>query len=163
MQTVIVSAYGDMGNIRTAMNRGAFDFITKPIEFDDLEDTIAKTLSHVEEMRALRDARDQARAAQAMLSRYFSPSVVEALSENPDHLEASGEMRDATFLFTDLAGFTPLLESSPPEVVVRVMNDYLDGVIEAIFFNSGTMMKIIGDAVQCAMVIDDFSEKLRKS
>jgi len=32
LKTVIVSAYGDMGNIRTAMNRGAFDFVTKPIE-----------------------------------------------------------------------------------------------------------------------------------
>ena len=37
LKTVIVSAYGDMQNIRTAMNRGAFDFVTKPIEFDDLE------------------------------------------------------------------------------------------------------------------------------
>jgi CheY-like chemotaxis protein len=37
LKTVIVSAYGDMGNIRTAMNRGAFDFVTKPIEFEDLE------------------------------------------------------------------------------------------------------------------------------
>src|SRR5713226_7254331 len=42
--TIIVSAYGDMGNIRTAMNRGAFDFLTKPIDFTDLEITIDKTL-----------------------------------------------------------------------------------------------------------------------
>ncbi|MEL7013813.1 MAG: adenylate/guanylate cyclase domain-containing protein [Pseudomonadota bacterium] len=179
MQTVIVSAYGDMGNIRTAMNRGAFDFITKPIEFDDLENTISKTIAHVAEMQALRDARDQARAAQTMLSRYFSPSVVAALSENPNHLDASGEMRNATFLFTDLAGFTPLLESSPPALVVRILNDYLDGVIEAIFANSGTVMKIIGDAVQatfgapledpdhaaqavrCAQIIDKFAENQR--
>ena len=53
LKTVIVSAYGDMGNIRTAMNRGAFDFVTKPIDFDDLEITIDKTLTHV---RALRQA-----------------------------------------------------------------------------------------------------------
>ncbi|TGT03645.1 response regulator, partial [Mesorhizobium sp. M8A.F.Ca.ET.213.01.1.1] len=48
LSTVIVSAYGDMANIRTAMNRGAFDFITKPIDFADLETTIAKTLKHRE-------------------------------------------------------------------------------------------------------------------
>jgi len=47
LSTVIVSAYGDMANIRTAMNRGAFDFVTKPIDFADLEATIAKTLRHV--------------------------------------------------------------------------------------------------------------------
>jgi YesN/AraC family two-component response regulator len=42
LKTVIVSAYGDMDNIRTAMNRGAFDFITKPINFEDLEKTMEK-------------------------------------------------------------------------------------------------------------------------
>jgi sigma-B regulation protein RsbU (phosphoserine phosphatase) len=49
--TIIVSAYGDMGNIRTAMNRGAFDFVTKPIDFEDLEITIEKTILHVQELR----------------------------------------------------------------------------------------------------------------
>ena len=47
LKTVIVSAYGDMDNIRTAMNRGAFDFVTKPINFDDLEITINKTLEEI--------------------------------------------------------------------------------------------------------------------
>lgn len=42
LKTLIVSAYGDMENIRTAMNRGAFDFITKPIDFKDLEITIGR-------------------------------------------------------------------------------------------------------------------------
>src|SRR5689334_19810872 len=49
--TVIVSAYGDMNNIRIAMNRGAFDFLTKPIDFGDLEVTIDKTVRHVEMLR----------------------------------------------------------------------------------------------------------------
>lgn len=48
LKTVIVSAYGDMENIRTAMNRGAFDFTTKPIDFEDLEITIKKTIEQVE-------------------------------------------------------------------------------------------------------------------
>ncbi len=47
LKTVIVSAYGDMENIRTAMNRGAFDFLTKPISFDDLEITINKTVNEI--------------------------------------------------------------------------------------------------------------------
>jgi len=47
LKTVIVSAYGDMENIRTAMNRGAFDFLTKPISFDDLEITINKTIDEI--------------------------------------------------------------------------------------------------------------------
>ena len=47
LKSVIVSAYGDMENIRTAMNRGAFDFITKPVNFEDLELTMEKTIRHV--------------------------------------------------------------------------------------------------------------------
>ena len=47
LKSVIVSAYGDMDNIRTAMNRGAFDFLTKPIDFRDLEVTMEKTLQYV--------------------------------------------------------------------------------------------------------------------
>ena len=53
LKTVIVSAYGDMDNIRTAMNRGAFDFITKPVNFDDLEITINKTLGEILSVRQI--------------------------------------------------------------------------------------------------------------
>ena len=56
LSTIIVSAYGDMANIRTAMNRGAFDFLIKPIDFSDLEATIAKTVRHVQVLREARAA-----------------------------------------------------------------------------------------------------------
>ncbi len=59
LKTVVVSAYGDMGNIRTAMNRGAFDFVTKPIDFTDLETTIKKTLDHIQETRKAIEEHDQ--------------------------------------------------------------------------------------------------------
>jgi YesN/AraC family two-component response regulator len=49
LRTVIISAYGDMANIRAAMNRGAYDFLTKPIDFQDLEITIHRTLHHVQQ------------------------------------------------------------------------------------------------------------------
>src|SRR6187399_3218300 len=51
LKAVIVSAYGDMENIRIAMNRGAFDFITKPVNFEDLDLTIGKTIRHVAQTR----------------------------------------------------------------------------------------------------------------
>jgi len=59
VRSVIVSAYGDMNNIRTAMNRGAFDFVTKPIDFTDLEITIDKTLRHLALVREALSNRDQ--------------------------------------------------------------------------------------------------------
>ncbi|MEG4058741.1 MULTISPECIES: ATP-binding protein [unclassified Microcoleus] len=51
VKTVVISAYGDLGNIRKAMNGGAFDFLIKPINFQDLEITINKTLCHVQQLK----------------------------------------------------------------------------------------------------------------
>lgn len=59
LKAVMVSAYGDMQNIRTAMNRGAYDFVTKPIDFTDLETTIAKALSAVNTLKEAEQARSQ--------------------------------------------------------------------------------------------------------
>ncbi|HKR04820.1 MAG TPA: response regulator [Bacteroidia bacterium] len=58
-KAVVVSAYGDMENIRTAMNRGAFDFLTKPIDFNDLETTINKTLSEINIIKQGMEAKEQ--------------------------------------------------------------------------------------------------------
>ena len=68
LKAVMVSAYGDMENIRTAMNRGAFDFVTKPIDFQDLEVTIDKTLNTVEEMRRAAREREELLSLQQELS-----------------------------------------------------------------------------------------------
>ena len=64
LRAVIISAYGDMQNIRTAMNRGAFDFVTKPVDFDDLRVTVDRTLQHIAEWRAALDSRDRLVALQ---------------------------------------------------------------------------------------------------
>ena len=81
MATVIVSAYGDMANIRTAMNRGAFDFMTKPIDFADLEATIGKTLRNLEITRGYQRRQQEAERARAQLARYFSPSLADRLAD----------------------------------------------------------------------------------
>ncbi len=68
LRAVIVSAYGDMDNIRTAMNRGAFDFVTKPIDFEDLEITIERTLKNIAEWRDALASRDRLVAIQNELN-----------------------------------------------------------------------------------------------
>src|SRR4030095_5519411 len=85
--TVIVSAYGDMANIRTAMNRGAFDFVMKPIDFPDLETTIAKTLRHIELLREAQRRQAAAERAYAALSRYFSPNLAERLASDASAID----------------------------------------------------------------------------
>lgn len=180
LKTVVVSAYGDMENIRTAMNRGAFDFVTKPIDFEDLETTIHKTLEHLEEFRKLQREKAEAELAKAILSRYFSPSVVDMMARDSEQMKPGGVRREATFLFTDLTGFTNLVEETDPDTIVELLNAYIEGVAQVVFANEGTVMKIIGDAVQAtfgapvaqsdhaeravksALEIDAFAETFRK-
>src|SRR3954470_5810895 len=76
VRAIIVSAYGDMTNLRTAMNRGAFDFVTKPVDLNDLEITIRKTLEDCAKLRELDRQRAAAERARTNLSRYFSPNLV---------------------------------------------------------------------------------------
>ena len=104
ISTIIVSAYGDMTNIRTAMNRGAFDFLTKPIDFPDLETTIAKTIRHIEILREARRRQATAERAHASLSRYFSPSLAQRLASDTETLDLRGQRRQIATLFTDIAG-----------------------------------------------------------
>ena len=75
IKPVILSAYGDMENIRKAMNLGAFDFLTKPLNFQDLEITINKTLQHVQQMKAALEQERLARQAQAELLIHLQQEV----------------------------------------------------------------------------------------
>ncbi len=150
LRTVIISAYGDMKNIRTAMNRGAFDFVTKPIDLDDLALTIARTLADLEALRDACRLRTEAERARANLARYFSPNLANHLAEHPDILALGGERRDLSFLFTDLADFTPLAESLDAVFIVQVMNEYICGLSRIVFAHGGTIHTVVGDAI-CAM------------
>src|SRR5919199_5836419 len=67
IKTIIISAYGDLEKIRAAMNRGAFDFLTKPLDLQDLEITLDKTLQHVKHMKGVLEQERLARQAQAEL------------------------------------------------------------------------------------------------
>jgi class 3 adenylate cyclase len=146
--TVIVSAYGDMSNIRTAMNRGAFDFLTKPIDFGDLELTIDKTIRHVELIREARRRQAHAERAHASLSRYFSPQIASRLAADGDSDGMEVHRREIATIFTDITGFTSLVENTAPEVLGQLLNEYMGGMTDTVFTHEGTVAKIIGDAIQ---------------
>ena len=141
LSTIIVSAYGDITNIRTAMNRGAFDFLTKPIDFLDLETTIAKTIRHVEILREARRRQAEAERAHASLSRYFSPILAARLASDPDAIDLGGQRREIATLFTDIASFTALVETLEPDVLGPLLNDYLTGMTDLVFAHDGTVAK----------------------
>jgi len=180
LSTIIVSAYGDMANIRSAMNRGAFDFVMKPIDLADLEATIDKTIRHVEALRDARRRQTEAELARASLSRYFSPNLAERLAGGDGALDLGGQRREVASLFTDLTGFTALVETIEPTTLTELLNDYLAGMTDIVFAHGGTVAKIIGDAlhilfgapaeqpdhasraVACALDLDRFAQSFRE-
>lgn len=110
LKTIIVSAYGDMENIRTAMNRGAFDFITKPIDFKDLEITIDKTINHVAQLKKSFNDHLKLQAIQQDLNtakkiqQLFIPNRFPAFSKRKD-IEIYGTMLPANNVGGDLYDF----------------------------------------------------------
>src|SRR5262249_51770348 len=72
VRAIIVSAYGDMPNIRTAMNRGAFDFVLKPIDMADLQATIRKALDEIAKLREIEQRRHAAERARSNLSHFVA-------------------------------------------------------------------------------------------
>lgn len=177
--TVIVSAYGDIGNIRTAMNRGAFDFLTKPIDLADLQATVERTLRHVATQRDNQARRLAAERAQAALSRYFSPNLAARLAAGPGGPELTGQRREVTAMFTDVANFTELVEGLAATALLPLLNGYFSGMTGIIFAHGGTVAKVMGDALlllfgapddqpdhaaralACALALDDFAEAFR--
>ena len=138
-------------------------------------DEIASMADALRVFRATTADRAAAERARANLSRYFSPNLADHLAESPESLEFGGERREMSFLFSDLAGFTPLVEKLDPTVVVSVMNAYIDGIARICFEAGGTVDTVVGDAVHaifgapiaqpdhaaravaCALAIDRFA------
>ena len=180
ISTIIVSAYGDMANIRTAMNRGAFDFLTKPIDFSDFETTITKTIRHIEVLRQARQRQAAAERAHASLSRYFSPSLAQRLANDTAAIDLGGQRREVAMLFTDIANFTTLVETLEPDVLGPLLNEYVVGMTDVVFAYDGTVTKIVGDAIHvlfgapgeqpdhaaravaCALALDEYAQAFRE-
>jgi adenylate cyclase len=158
VRAIIVSAYGDMPNLRTAMNRGAFDFVTKPVDLNDLEITIQKTLDDVGKLREIERQRAAAERARNNLSRYFSPNLVEMLAARDEPLGAVRRQTIAV-LFADIVGFTSMAERLAPEAVVRMLREYHNRMTGQIFACGGTVEKYIGDAIFAVFGVPAASEE----
>jgi len=144
LKSVIVSAYGDMENIRTAMNRGAFDFITKPINFEDLELTMEKTLKQVQQMRNTM----QAIKENNILRMYVDESVLNFMGTREfESALMENETIQATVLFIDICRFTAISENEKPDTVVKLLNSYFEVIVKEIIAQGGVIDKFIGDAV----------------
>lgn len=144
IKAVIVSAYGDMENIRTAMNRGAFDFITKPINFDDLSLTMEKTIRHVGQVRETLKAIKE----NNILKMYVDEAVLNFMgSREFESSLIANETIEATVAFLDICSFTTISENEEADAVVNLLNNYFDVMVKEIIAQGGYIDKFIGDAI----------------
>jgi adenylate cyclase len=139
-KTVMVSAYGDMENIRSAMNKGAFDFVCKPVNFEDLELTIEKTIKHVaqvnETLKAIKENN--------ILRMYVDENVLNFMaSQQFEDTLLANETIEATVAFIDICGFTAITESAPANTVVKMLNTYFDIMVKEIIAQDGHIDKFI--------------------
>ncbi len=148
MKCIMVSAYGDMGNIRQAMNNGAFDFATKPIDLDDLSLTIEKAIEHITYIKAMQKEHQQletikgdlavaSEIQQAILPRCFPP-----FPENAGQLEIAASMRAASDVGGDFYDFFRIDDHRIGFVIADVSGK---GVPAAIFMAvSRTLIRATG-------------------
>jgi class 3 adenylate cyclase/FixJ family two-component response regulator len=144
LKSVIVSAYGDMDNIRSAMNKGAFDFICKPINFQDLELTLEKTVKNVSQIKKTL----QAVKENNILKMYVDPSVLSFMDRK--EFESSlmtNETIEASVVFIDICNFTAISETETADKVVGLLNRYFDVIVKEILSQDGYIDKFMGDAV----------------
>ena len=169
---VLLTAFTDADALMASINAAnVYQFLLKPWDPKELVHTVRRgverwTLTR-ERQRLLADlaarnteleaALAQLRAAQddlvreatlrGQLQRYVSPHLVDLALANPSLLELSGDGREATVLFADVAGFTRLIESAPAPVVIGLLDEYFTEMVELIYRHGGTVEQLIGDEI----------------
>ncbi|MYA49937.1 MAG: SpoIIE family protein phosphatase [Chloroflexi bacterium] len=141
LRAVIVSAYGDMKNIRTAMNRGAFDFVTKPLDFDDLQVTIERTLENMKAWKEALSSRDKLVSLQRELdvASQMQQSILPTQFPQGDDFEVFGSMEPARNVGGD---FFDVVQLDDGEIGLAIADVSGKGVPAALFMmSSRTLLK----------------------
>jgi adenylate cyclase len=144
VRAVMVSAYGDMQNIRTAMNRGAFDFVVKPVDFEDLDLTMEKTVNHVNQVReTIKMIKEN-----NILKMYVDENVLNFMTHKEFENDlVANEVLEATVMFVDICGFTAMTENVPANTVVNIINGLFDKIVKEVITQQGHVDKFMADAV----------------
>ena len=163
LRSIIVSAYGDMKNIRQAMNRGAFDFITKPLDFEDLRVTIERSRNNLLKWRRAMEARDRLMELEyelSMASRMQKAILPTTFPDGPDH-EIHGCMNPAHEVSGD---FFDVINLDQGRIGVAIADVSGKGVPAALFMmSSRTILKAAAIGLQePASVLEEVNSLIHK-
>lgn len=148
LKCIMVSAYGDMGNIRTAMNNGAFDFATKPIDLDDLSRTIEKAIEEIEFIKQTQEEHSQLESIKGDLvvageiQQAILPRQLPQIAEIAEHVDLYASMTPAKEVGGDFYDFFKIDDNRMGIVIADVSGK---GVPASIFMAvSRTLLRATG-------------------
>jgi len=151
LRVIMVSAYGDMKNIRQAMNNGAFDFATKPIDMDDLAVTIEKAIEQIKFVHESQKAHTQLESIKRDLNtardiqQYILPRVFPPFPEDSDKLDIFASMEAAKDIGGDFYDFFRIDEDR----IALVIADVCGKGIPAALFMAVSRTMIHAKGMQC--------------
>ena len=144
----LVSAAAALATLLAVAAASWWAFVQGHLLIDPMLPAIAVLLSFLVASVIRHTATEQRqRWVRQAFSRYVSPNLVAHLVEHPDELVLGGHRRQCSFIFTDLTGFTSLMERVDPAEAVALLNGYFDGMIRIVFRHEGTLDRIVGDAL----------------
>ena len=161
LRSVIISAYGDMKNIRTAMNRGAFDFVMKPIDFGDLQVTIERTLEHMKAWKEALASRDKLVSLQRELdvASHMQKSILPTQFPESEDYQTFGNMEPARNVGGDFYDIVQLEDGK----IGLAIADVSDKGVPAALFMMSSRTSLKGSAiglVQPGQVLHEVNNQL---
>ncbi|BCM88191.1 sensor histidine kinase TmoS [Abditibacteriota bacterium] len=147
-KAVVMSAYDDMTNIRSAMNRGAFDFLTKPVDFQDVEITIGKTLNLAEQLELSRHAQKLLLTKEVAKENYYQLKELESLRDSLIHMVVHD-------LRTPLTSYIAALQSVAD---MGELNDLQRECLEISLIGGESLLGMINDLLEISKMEADSLE-----
>jgi class 3 adenylate cyclase len=142
LPVIVISALDELQSAVRCIEVGAEDYLTKPIDATLLR---ARVNNAIEKKRLRDETERQLSIIRATLGRYVPDSVVRQVVAGGGMLEPS--KIEATILYTDIEGFTSVVENMAPEQTVLMLNEYFEVVTEPILEYGGTINQFQGDAM----------------